>query len=235
VTTGPEQAQPAAGAATGTPGGGAAGAGSTLPDDEPRVVVRDKRRLDPETGQVREPGTSAAAAAGEGHPTALPDDEAAARAESAAAEQTDARIAELVDDIKRLKAEYDNYRRRVERDRQATVDAAHAAVLASLLPVLDDIERARAHGDLVGTFATIGDQLVSTVTKQGLERFGEPGEPFDPSVHEALVHTTAPGLSGPTAVEVYRGGYRYAGRVLRPAQVVVADSDGTEGAGAAAG
>jgi molecular chaperone GrpE len=227
VTTGPEQAQPAAaGAATGTPGGGPAGAGSTLPDEEPRVVVRDRRRIDPETGQLREPGGTAA---GAGHPSALPDDdEAAARAESAAAEQTDARIAELVDDIKRLKAEYDNYRRRVERDRQATVDAAHAAVLASLLPVLDDIERARAHGDLVGTFGTIGDQLVATVTKLGLERFGEPGEPFDPSVHEALVHTTAPGLSGPTAVEVYRGGYRYAGRVLRPAQVVVADSDGTE-------
>jgi molecular chaperone GrpE len=166
------------------------------------VVIRDRRRIDPVSGQPRQPD-----------PADTP----------ASPPEPDPKVAELVDDIKRLKAEYDNYRRRVERDRQATVDAAHASVLANLLPVLDDIERARSHGDLQGAFGAVGESLVGIVTKLGLEQFGETGELFDPTVHEALVHTVAPGVSGPTVVEVYRAGYRYAGKVLRPAQVVVGD------------
>lgn len=174
-------------------------------------VVNDKRRIDPQTGELRE----------------------AATAQEPEAEQVDAdgelgqartALAERTADLQRLKAEFDNYRRRVERDRQATKDEAAGRVLLGLLPTLDDIGRARAHDDLNGTFKTVAEGLENTLTTLGLERYGEQGEPFDPTLHEALVYTSAPGVTGPTCIEVYRPGYRHAGRVLRPAQVVVADA-----------
>jgi molecular chaperone GrpE len=175
-------------------------------------VVNDKRRIDPETGAVREapePGFAAAAPDGDVDPEL-------ATARTALVERTA--------DLQRLKAEFDNYRRRVERDRQATKDSATAAVLLALLPALDDIARARSHDDLNGTFKFVAEGLENTLGSLGLERFGDQGDAFDPQQHEALVYTSAPGLSGPTCVEVYRAGYRHAGRVLRPAQVVVAES-----------
>ncbi|MDQ1632495.1 MAG: molecular chaperone GrpE, partial [Frankiaceae bacterium] len=142
-------------------------------------------------------------------------------------------LVERTADLQRLKAEFDNYRRRVERDRQATKDSATAAVLLALLPALDDIGRARSHDDLNGTFKFVAEGLENTLGSLGLERFGDQGDAFDPQQHEALVYTSAPGLSGPTCVEVYRAGYRHAGRVLRPAQVVVAESPEGEAAPAA--
>jgi molecular chaperone GrpE len=175
-------------------------------------VVNDKRRIDPETGDVREP---AAHAAGD-HDVAVEIDGELAQARTALAERTG--------DLQRLKAEFDNYRRRVERDRQATKDEAAGRVLLGLLPTLDDIGRARAHNDLNGTFKSVAESLENTLGTLGLERYGEQGEPFDPTLHEALVYTSAPGVTGPTCIEVYRPGYRHAGRVLRPAQVVVADA-----------
>ncbi len=185
-------------------------------------VVNDRRRIDPETGGVRQPG--APAPGGTEAPAPEVDPELAA-ARTAVAERTA--------DLQRLKAEFDNYRRRVERDRQATKDSATATVLLALLPALDDIGRARSHDDLTGTFKTVAEGLENTLGSLGLERFGAAGDAFDPQQHEALVYTSAPGLTGPTCVEVYRAGYRHAGRVLRPAQVVVAESPEGEGAPAA--
>jgi molecular chaperone GrpE len=128
----------------------------------------------------------------------------------------------LTEDLQRLSAEYANYRRRVERDRAAVRDAAVSGVIAELLPVLDDIGRAREHGELDGAFRAVGEALEQTVTKLGVERYAEAGEPFDPTVHEALTAVPSPGVEEPTVLEVYAPGYRYAGRIVRPARVVVA-------------
>ena len=206
-------------------------------------VVRDRRRLDPETGKVRaayaasDPAAgsaatasataSAAASASTGAPSpgAASADAAAGVAEQVAALQ--AVVDERVSDLQRLQAEYVNYRRRVDRDRDVARDVAVAGVLEALLPVLDDIHLARRHGDLEdGPFAAIADKLESILTRYGLERYGEPGETFDPTVHEALIHTQAElaeGTTDTTVVQVLQPGYRTGGRILRAARVAVAD------------
>jgi len=180
-------------------------------DDPDRVVVRDKRRIDPQSGTLREPvpvPVGDAVPAPEGDTAAVPD-----------------RVAELTGDLQRLSAEYANYRKRVERDRVAVVEMATAGVLNGLLPVLDDIERARQHGDLTGGFQAVGEAVEALTAKLGLERFGEPGEPFDPSVHEALMQAEPdPSATVPVCAMVLQPGYRLAGgRVLRPARVSVAE------------
>ena len=135
--------------------------------------------------------------------------------------------AERLLDLQRLQAEYVNYKRRVERDRALAGDLAIGRVIESLLPVLDDIYLAQQHGDLEGSpFASIADKLDATLVKQGVERYGQPGEAFDPTRHEALMHTEAElaeGTSGTTVVQVLQPGYRLGERVLRPARVAVAD------------
>jgi len=205
------------------------------PLDEPRVVVRDKRRIDPVTGEVREPAAAADVAAAPAHPgdqaldvtfdEVAPDggvDAAEVSAEVVSADVVlQAQLAERTDDLLRLKAEFDNYRRRVERDRASWGEAAVAGVLASLLPALDDADRAEQHGELSGTFRTVVDTVVKALVAAGLERFGVAGEPFDPVRHEALTSVPSPGATGETVLEVYRAGYSHAARVLRPAQVVV--------------
>ena len=98
-----------------------------------------------------------------------------------------------------------------------------AAVLAELLTVLDDIDRAKEHGEVVGGFKAVADSFEASVTKLGLEKFGQPGEPFDPVIHEALTHTTLPDVEETTCVQVFQPGYRFAGRLIRPARVAVAD------------
>lgn len=183
-------------------------------EEAARVVIRDKRRIDPETGAARGPAASDRTPG-----DATGGDEAGERVPAEAV----ALVAELTGDLQRLKAEYDNYRRRVERDRAVAAEQATAAVLAALVPILDDIDLAREHGDLRGGFGAVGEALESLTGKLGLVRYGEPGEPFDPQVHEALVHSTSPDVTEPTAVTVLRPGYRFAGRVLRPAQVAVAE------------
>src|SRR6478752_7928440 len=132
-------------------------------------------------------------------------------------------LAERTADLQRVQAEYTNYRRRVERDREAQREQVVASTLSELLPVLDDIGRARAHDELTGAFKSVGEALEATVARLGLEQFGEVGEPFDPAVHEALTHTHSPDVTETTCIEVYQPGYRFAGRVVRPARVVVAD------------
>jgi molecular chaperone GrpE len=193
-------------------------------EDGERVVVRDRRRIDPDTGQVRTPDGS--------------DQPPSGAAPAAAADAPDTRVAELTGelaertaDLQRVSAEYANYRRRVDRDREVVLVNARAQFVADLLTVLDDVERAGAHGDLTGPFKSVADKLVSVVQKLGLEPFGTEGEPFDPSVHEAVQHETAE-VTGPSVTvlsAVLRRGYRIGDRVLRPAMVTVTEraDDGT--------
>ena len=136
--------------------------------------------------------------------------------------------AERLGDLQRLQAEYVNYRRRVERDAAATRELALAAVLESLLPVLDDIALARQHGDLdSGPFAAIADKLAAATARLGLESYGEAGEVFDPAVHDALMQSVdegAPAGSDPVVGQVLAPGYRMtgaSGRTLRAARVAV--------------
>jgi molecular chaperone GrpE len=174
-------------------------------------VIRDNRKIDPETGEVRE-------ASGE-QPEAPRATVAAQDGELAA------QLVERTADLQRLQAEYTNYRRRVERDRIAVREQAVAGALTELLPVLDDIGRARDHGELTGGFAKVAESLESACTKLGLSAFGQKGDPFDPTVHEALMHSYSPDVSEPTAIEVLQPGYRMGDRVLRPARVAVAEPE----------
>jgi molecular chaperone GrpE len=89
--------------------------------------------------------------------------------------------------------------------------------------VLDDVDRAAQHGDLTGAFKTVADKLVATLERTGLEAFGHDGEPFDPSVHEAVQHDTSPDVAGPTVTAVLRRGYRFGDRIVRAALVGVTD------------
>ena len=142
--------------------------------------------------------------------------------ESAATEPTDP-IAELTADLQRLSAEYANYRKRVERDREAQRELNIANTLAELLPVIDDIGRARSHGELEGAFKSVGEALEQTVSRLGLKMFGEPGDEFDPARHEAIAHEESDEVAGPTCKAVFQPGYEFAGRVIRAAIVSVVD------------
>lgn len=142
--------------------------------------------------------------------------------------------AQRLDDLQRLNAEYVNYKRRVDRDRAAVQERAVRDVLETLLPVLDDIHAARQHGDLAGgPFAAIADKLETSLSRFGLTRFGEVGEPFDPMQHEALMHAawdaSNPALPSDatttTVVQVLQPGYRTGEQVMRPARVAVADPE----------
>src|SRR5262249_12123689 len=128
-------------------------------------------------------------------------------------------------DLQRLQAEYANYRKRVDRDRETVVMTAKASVVNDLLPLLDDLERAEQHGDLTGAFKSVADKLVAGLQRAGLEPFGTEGEPFDPSVHEAVQHSTSPEVAGPTVTTVLRRGYRFGDRALRAALVGVTDHE----------
>ncbi|GAA4736078.1 nucleotide exchange factor GrpE [Actinomycetospora chibensis] len=136
-------------------------------------------------------------------------------------------LAERTADLQRVSAEFTNFRRRTERERESTVASAKASVAGELLTVLDDVERAASHGDLTGPFKVVADRLTETLQRAGLTPFGAEGDTFDPSVHEAVAHDTSPDVSGPTVTTVMRRGYRFGDRVLRPAMVAVTDSDGT--------
>ncbi|MDK1342005.1 nucleotide exchange factor GrpE [Streptomyces sp. 378] len=132
-------------------------------------------------------------------------------------------LSERTADLQRLQAEFQNYRRRVERDRIAVKEIAIANLLTELLPVLDDIGRAREHGELVGGFKSVAESLESTAAKMGLQQFGKEGEPFDPTIHEALMHSYAPDVTETTCVAILQPGYRIGERTIRPARVAVAE------------
>ncbi|MFE2378999.1 nucleotide exchange factor GrpE [Streptomyces sp. NPDC059398] len=132
-------------------------------------------------------------------------------------------LSERTGDLQRLQAEYQNYRRRVERDRVQVKEVAVATLLAELLPTLDDIGRAREHGELVGGFKSVAESLETVAAKMGLQQFGKEGEPFDPTIHEALMHSYAPDITEDTCVAILQPGYRFGERTIRPARVAVAE------------
>ena len=198
-------------------------------------VIRDKRRIDPETGKVRTADKSGKKAADATPAAQAPADEGGAVADE---EVTSLRtqLTERLADLQRLKAEYDNYRKRVERDRVAVREQALGQVLSELLPVLDDIGRARDHDELNGGFKSVAESLEGVTGKLGLERYGEKGEPFDPTVHEALMHSYSSEVTETSVADVLQPGYRIGERILRPARVAVAEpADGEEPAAEAAG
>ncbi|MEU7002848.1 nucleotide exchange factor GrpE [Nonomuraea sp. NPDC046570] len=186
------------------------------PDTQDEPVIRDNRKIDPETGQARRTDAEQA-------------EQAAAPAAPAPAPVGDgdlhSQVAERTADLQRLQAEYTNYRRRVERDRIVVREQAVAGALSELLPVLDDIGRARDHGELTGGFAKVAESLEGALTKLGLSSFGVKGDPFDPTIHEALMHSYSTEVTEPTAIEVLQLGYRMGERVLRPARVAVAEPE----------
>src|SRR5262245_34983356 len=255
------------------------------PDEESQgPVIRDRRRIDPTTGQVRDPGepgprrgpaqagtqprpgrhsvsrpggmtaSSGASSQTDGAPgrgaadSGLAADQpgvadgpassasTAAPAPGAAPEPADdatakavTMLAERTADLQRLQAEYANYRKRVERDRLAVREQALANVLNELLPVLDDIGRAREHGELTGGFKSVAESLEAAGAKLGLTAYGESGDPFDPNVHEALMHSYSADVSEPTCVQILQPGYRVGERILRPARVAVAEPGSPDG------
>jgi len=252
----------------------------SAPEEESQgPVIRDRRRVDPVTGQVREtaqsPGANQGSGAGQGPGTGQaprgtgqsrpgkhaaskpggPRTEAAAAGTPGTAGQAPpgsggaatgegsrqpasrggtasnggaagdlaVKLAERTADLQRVQAEYANYRKRVDRDRVAMRELALAGVLAELLPVLDNIGRAREHDELTGGFKAVADALESATAKLGLRTFGKAGEAFDPNVHEALMHAYSPEVTEPTCVQVLQPGYKVGERILRPARVAVAE------------
>lgn len=192
--------------------------------------VYDRRRIDPDTYQVREPQDAAPAPGGPtststttnpqtGEPLVADKDSRVTELETALAERTA--------DLQRLQAEYVNYKRRVDRDRDVSRKSGEESVLKDLLAVLDDVRSAGEHGELTGAFKAVGDEVARVTAKHGLVAFGEKGDTFDPHVHEALLHSLSPDVSGPTCVEILQPGYRVGERVLRPARVAVAEPDGS--------
>lgn len=152
---------------------------------------------------------------------------AAQTAEAAGAEETDPILAAesaLLNDLKRLQAEYANYRRRTEEQRGVEIERAKGEAAKGLIPVLDDLDRAAQHGDLQeGTpFFVIGEKVRAVVERLGVVAYGAAGEDFDPQQHEAIFQQPTPGAEKATILEVVEVGYRLGTVELRPAKVVVA-------------
>jgi len=214
-------------------------------------IIRDRRRIDPVTGQPRQqaagagarPGKHSASKPGSLRPEAAGGGAKAAEGQNGngGAPDTEAKtdvqsgdlarkLTERTADLQRVQAEYANYRKRVDRDRTAVREFALAGVLTELLPVLDDIGRARDHEELTGGFKAVADALESAVSKLGLSTFGKPGEAFDPNIHEALMHSYSADVTEPTCVQVLQPGYKVGERILRPARVAVAEPTDPAGA-----
>jgi len=200
-----------------------------------KVVIRDRRKIDPNgkaTGEsVSDAKETKAKESGGGAHRAAESEEAAdvvtdpgTPGLGAELEALRTELDERTRDLQRVTAEYANYRKRVERDRVAMVEQATGTLLAQLLPLLDDVERARQHDDLTGAFKTVGEGLEAVASRLGLEKYGQPGEAFDPQVHEAVMQAEPDAaFSVATCAQVFRPGFRVGGRVLRPAQVAVAE------------
>ena len=169
-----------------------------------------------------EPQAASPSSGGEG---AAPAGDASAQIAGLTAQLDQVRKAleERTADLQRLQAEFQNYRRRVERDRIAVKEIAVANLLTELMPTLDDIGRAREHGELVGGFKSVAESLETAAAKMGLQQFGKEGEPFDPTIHEALMHSYAPDVTETTCVAILQPGYRIGERTIRPARGAVAE------------
>lgn len=179
-----------------------------------RITVTDKRRIDPETGEVR-------VASSEPAPSGPAPEEAAAGDDEA--DQVADQVAELTADLQRVQADFANYRKRALRDAQAAGDRAKASVVTELLGILDDLDRARTHGDLEsGPLKAVGDKLSGVLNGLGLAAFGSEGDEFDPGLHEAVQHEGDGSHSIIGAV--LRQGYKLGEQVLRHAMVGVVDT-----------
>ncbi|MEN4475230.1 nucleotide exchange factor GrpE [Mycolicibacterium cosmeticum] len=177
-------------------------------DSHEPVTITDKRRIDPVTGEIREQEPSSPEQSG-----------AAAPAEGA----SDEKVAELTADLQRVQAEFANYRKRAMRDQQVSAERAKVAVITQLLGVLDDLDRARSHGDLEsGPLKAVAEKLVNTLEGLGLSAFGAEGDPFDPALHEAVQHDGDG--SNPVIGTVMRQGYKVGDQVVRHAMVGVVDT-----------
>jgi len=176
-------------------------------DSHEPVTVTDKRRIDPETGEIREQATGPAPRG--------PAPEAPG--------STSDEVAELKSTLQRVKAEYDNYRKRALRDQQLAAERTKVAVVTQLLPVLDDLERARSHGDLEsGPLKSVADKLTTALEGLGLSGFGDEGDEFDPALHEAVQHEGEG--THPIVGAVMRRGYKVGDQVVRHALVGVVDT-----------
>ncbi|MEU5944108.1 nucleotide exchange factor GrpE [Micromonospora sp. NPDC047465] len=247
MTEKPRAADP--GATGSTPGGSAP---AEQAGDGPRVVIRNNRKIS-ETSETSE-SAATAADAGSDVPAEGLVEEAEVVVDEIEVEAAEVAGPPVVDapaqpadgggtalgaelealrkdldertrDLQRVTAEYANYRKRVDRDKGLVTEQATGAMLAALLPILDDLDRAREHGDLVGPFGTMAEQLTAALGKFGLTAFGEQGDPFDPTRHEAVAHQTSADVTEPTCVQVMRRGYQVGERLLRPAMVAVADPE----------
>jgi molecular chaperone GrpE len=245
-------------------------------------VIRDRRRIDPETGQPRTPdpepttpesgadpapdpttpsgsgtppgagapgtppggggsgtapgGGNAGTAPGGGVSGAVPGPAESSGGEGAGTtgtgdgggptareQELTKALAERTADLQRLQAEYVNYKRRVDRDREVNREIAVGSVLLELLNTLDDIDRAREAGELEGAFKAVSESVERVVEKAGLVKYGEVGDPFDPRIHEALMHNYSDDVDGPTCTLVMQPGYRLNDRILRAARVAVSE------------
>ncbi|SHG30195.1 Molecular chaperone GrpE (heat shock protein) [Jatrophihabitans endophyticus] len=189
--------------------------------EEPPIRFTDNRKI-----RIDDDAPPAAPAAG-GPPA-----DAAPSADETAAPSTQAEPdvpTVPLEDLQRLSAEYTNYRRRAERERLAAGEVATGKVVTELLPVLDDLDRAKAHGDLTGALKAVADKLDAVFGKLGVAAFGEVGDPFDPSRHEAVMHDESDAVTVPTCTTVMRQGYLLGDRLVRPAMVGVSDPVGGAG------
>ena len=187
------------------------------PNPREQITVTDKRRIDPETGQVRHVASGAAPSGAAPGATDTKAEHGAAIAD---------KVAELTADLQRVQADYANYRKRALRDQEATAERAKASVVTQLLGVLDDLDRARSHGDLEsGPLKLVADKLLGALTGLGLTAFGAEGDDFDPVLHEAVQHE-GDGSEGskPVIGNVMRHGYKLGDQVLRHALVGVGDT-----------
>lgn len=187
--------------------------------DEP--VIRDKRRIDPETGEIRAPEAGGTAA----EKDATSDSQSLSAEDQALLDEASRDlVADMRNDMLRAQAELVNFRQRVERDRAANREAVIAEVLRSLLPAIDDLSRAEAHGDLVegSPLALVAQKLRASFEKYGLREVGVKGEAFDPSIHEAVVQLPSPGATEQTVADVIEPGYILGERLVRAAKVAVA-------------
>ena len=205
-------------------------------EDQPQTgpVIRDKRRIDPETGEARQPeGQTGPAEAAQPVDTEGADPAGAGQPQDEDVHPDTALAAERLEEMRRMQAEFVNFRNRTQREREGDRTRATGAVVEAMLPLMDDIHSAREHGDLEeGTpFAAMADKLEQTLGRFGVERTGFVGEVFDPNVHEALMHLPAdsPGVDLPegatemTIVQVMQPGFTVHGQVVRAARVAVAD------------
>jgi molecular chaperone GrpE len=193
-------------------------------EQEPVTFV-DKRKIDPETGEPREGDAVPEPLAGTG--TAPQPDSVDGEGIEAevVVDPRDTQVSELTADLQRVSAEYANYRRRTDREKQTGAENAKASVVSQLLPVLDDLERARQHGDLeTGPLKSVADKLAGVFANIGLTTFGAEGDAFDPAIHEAVSHEGDG--SNPVVGTLMRPGYKLGERVLRTAMVGVVDDAG---------